>query len=1051
MRSRANDPVVLARMLLHGGPCHRFRSQAVPFDLDDVLVRLVVERETRIMIGERSYVIDADRSVRAVLATQPRAIWIARFRADDREGDLIAFAPPRVADLAGPVPLRVPERLASVLADQLDLRAGDDALKVLSTRVGGRDLCITGQRSIAALSDEDARNVTWWLANGYVLETRLVTSERGAWLEAIDVVSPRRIDDAACGPNTIIELAGGARLTVTGEHDDRVADAAPAAFVPPRSPLFEVWARYAVLRRAQRKEQLDRRAAAPLRFTEARQHDKGWTARAPLDDAALLAWLGPSRQEGHDVKLGQVMRLVDDDSPVGWVTLDKMRLVSTGLVELRLRTGGELRRLPEHGELRVTDDRGEETKANRERDALDALRAGRAACPALLDILHAPSAVQPPRTVELARPAREALDHDQAHALRLILGCQDVVAIQGPPGTGKTRVIVEALRQLAAHGVRKGRRVRVLVSSVQNEAIRNVVERLGQTDGVLVNMVMRAARDEDESFQVAESRNTAREQVLERLAARLRASNIAQRTAHLRDLQAEIDRVRTLASAAPGRRLVDELRRWGPASDIPLPALLREEAGLLADALERQLATEPAAEVSTGVAAMPASPADAAPWWSLAGPGWPVERRALVGAAVAAVAGAVEGARTNPVRFGRRIEPAWQALLAAIGQAPATVASSRTDATTSGATLQTTVDRDATARLDAWIQQIGRELQALSAGLESSPDAIAARFHAALRADHLGWQSILDRHGNATAATCSMSATTRTTDAEPYDWVIIDEAGRASPFELLVPMTQGRRIVLIGDHRQLPPTVEDEVADAIDRERTALVDLRTETLFGTLYRTLPAPCRAALTMQYRMHAEMGRVVDELFYSPHAGERLDSYFVGDRERERRPAWGVLDDRPLAWLDVPRGARDIYSSQEECDAVVELLERYPAPADQAPFIGVICSYSAQRDLIQRALDRRSDLAQRATVHTIDAVQGREYPVVIFCLVRNDGKPGFLAAPNRVNVAISRAQRQLVIVGSVEAFGGRRVRDSARHLALLVDHCRRRNNVVRRERRS
>ena len=74
----------------------------------------------------------------------------------------------------------------------------------------------------------------------------------------------------------------------------------------------------------------------------------------------------------------------------------------------------------------------------------------------------------------------------------------------------------------------------------------------------------------------------------------------------------------------------------------------------------------------------------------------------------------------------------------------------------------------------------------------------------------------------------------------------------------------------------------------------------------------------------------------------------------------------------------------------------------------------------------------------IKTIDAVQGREYPVTIVCLVRRDGLPGFLAAPNRINVALSRAQRQLIILGTKDSLTSAKMSEGAPHMPKLVAYC-------------
>ncbi len=111
-----------------------------------------------------------------------------------------------------------------------------------------------------------------------------------------------------------------------------------------------------------------------------------------------------------------------------------------------------------------------------------------------------------------------------------------------------------------------------------------------------------------------------------------------------------------------------------------------------------------------------------------------------------------------------------------------------------------------------------------------------------------------------------------------------------------------------------------------------------------------------------------------------------------------------------------------------------------------LGVICAYARQRELLLEEFDalckKRSESWDQSglqvEIKTIDAVQGREYPVTIVCLVRRDGLPGFLAAPNRINVALSRAQRQLIILGTRDSLTSAKMSEGAPHMKKLVAYC-------------
>lgn len=122
-----------------------------------------------------------------------------------------------------------------------------------------------------------------------------------------------------------------------------------------------------------------------------------------------------------------------------------------------------------------------------------------------------------------------------------------------------------------------------------------------------------------------------------------------------------------------------------------------------------------------------------------------------------------------------------------------------------------------------------------------------------------------------------------------------------------------------------------------------------------------------------------------------------------------------------------------------AAADLVQAYLSHPKPPESIGVVCAYRAQVGLVERELRQRlGAVPERVKVGTADEVQGREYEVVLFVTSRTDGRPGFLAAPNRVNVALSRAQSQLLVVGDHRAFGQPLVRRHAPHLGDLAAWC-------------
>lgn len=276
-----------------------------------------------------------------------------------------------------------------------------------------------------------------------------------------------------------------------------------------------------------------------------------------------------------------------------------------------------------------------------------------------------------------------------------------------------------------------------------------------------------------------------------------------------------------------------------------------------------------------------------------------------------------------------------------------------------------------------------------------------------------------------------------------FDLVIVDEAARCTSGELLVPLQAARWAVLVGDHAQLQPQHKPEVVNLV-AERTSIAkkEIRRSDFERTFSTGYGRAAGSQLKTQYRMLAPIGQLVSEVFYP-------DLELLPGREDP------VIDPRvlpkdlkyPLTWVETDGLGLMAYERSEakskvnpaEADAVVRLLERWYAEdkfrewlitqKQHANGIGVICMYAAQRNLIERKL-RHSSLAaileKNVKVGTVDSYQGKENPIVILSLVRNNEfgvieagrktiQDGFLVTPNRINVAASRAMDRLVIVGA------------------------------------
>lgn len=244
-----------------------------------------------------------------------------------------------------------------------------------------------------------------------------------------------------------------------------------------------------------------------------------------------------------------------------------------------------------------------------------------------------------------------------------------------------------------------------------------------------------------------------------------------------------------------------------------------------------------------------------------------------------------------------------------------------------------------------------------------------------------------------------------------FDRAVIDEATQAIDPLVLIPVARANRVVFAGDPEQLPPTVLSRAATEASLGSTIFERLRT--------RHGDAVC-TTLDVQHRMHEALARFPNERFY----GGRLTT---SDEARARdltglvaiadpaRPAPFTFLDTAGRGFDEERDADDASTSNPGQAArtaaeVRRLLSRGLSPTDLA----VITPYEAQARLLRGAL--ADERAAGLEIGTVDGFQGREKEAIVVDLVRSnlDGIVGFLSDVRRTNVAITRARRQLVVLG-------------------------------------
>jgi len=378
------------------------------------------------------------------------------------------------------------------------------------------------------------------------------------------------------------------------------------------------------------------------------------------------------------------------------------------------------------------------------------------------------------------------------------------------------------------------------------------------------------------------------------------------------------------------------------------------------------------------------------------------------------------------------------------------------------------------------------ELKAAASRLEQAKDSVNKEQRSGLGAvSHL----VLDA-ANIVISTANSSDIESLVEArEQFDWVIVEEAAKATGPELIGPLMLSGRRLLIGDHHQLPPFEADRLVrilsdQSLVSEALAIADqyvgalLRDGELDGLeLIASDPAglkastdmalrllepfrtfvedderrrhanpthrPIAATLTEQRRMDPAIAEIVSKAFYGGRLSTEVNRARVAETEASPVIQLGALPQSPVVVVNFPhvsatghaaemeRG-RPRWHNPAEVASVIHVLRHLRArDTSKPPTLAILSPYKAQVDKIHERivsakahhLSHLSDFvpvrSDGAFVGTVDSFQGSEADVVILSLVRNNPRNalGFLRDRRRMNVALSRAKAQLIIVGSLD----------------------------------
>ena len=340
--------------------------------------------------------------------------------------------------------------------------------------------------------------------------------------------------------------------------------------------------------------------------------------------------------------------------------------------------------------------------------------------------------------------------------------------------------------------------------------------------------------------------------------------------------------------------------------------------------------------------------------------------------------------------------------------------------------------------------------------------------------------------------------TYKSNDGITFTTVIQDESSKATPAELALPLIYGKKNIVIGDHRQLPPMLDkEEFMDTLDflidnakteSELTKLRKLKTYVIrnfkdmeishFQRIFENIDESLKGEFTYQYRMHPDINEVIKQFYqedkglecglttpidlgvndtdmsnpFSRYHGISIDNFICNE---------SLTPENHVIWIDVnsPEMIEGTSRVNEgEIKVISHILHQFANSESYINFcntwtnsedkeIGIISFYSKQRNKIRRACKEFDGLPMKIDV--VDRFQGMERNIVIVSMVRSNtiitdaqekpdfsefelGFPeqedlGFAQSPNRLNVALSRAKRLLIIIGNSELFRQKEIYDN------------------------
>ena len=277
------------------------------------------------------------------------------------------------------------------------------------------------------------------------------------------------------------------------------------------------------------------------------------------------------------------------------------------------------------------------------------------------------------------------------------------------------------------------------------------------------------------------------------------------------------------------------------------------------------------------------------------------------------------------------------------------------------------------------------------------------------------------KNSDIVAGTCTGFVANNCISNMFFDYLIIDEAAKATFPELIISINKSKKMILVGDHKQLPPVLDEQLikkSKKIFSENRIDYNTLYNGIFLKLFEHLNKKNKQTLKTQYRMHPVIGTMISNLFYSKEIANGVD-------EEERIHNIKEYNGFAIIWIDTSkcRNRREeeianTYSNELEAEIVGEQIKLINKNSCDDIEVGIITPYSAQKNLIKKKIINidTNNIKGEVPINSVDAFQGGQKDVIIYSTVRSNryNRIGFLKSEERLNVAFSRAKKLLIIVG-------------------------------------